>query len=217
MFTLLSLTSFHLPTSTPSPPSLPTSTPHPPLTFRNRGLISRRKNNFPKISSTADVTIIDGGYWATKHCKQPIKAMIRHLPEFVHWARSFARPGSRVILRTAPPVPNYLEHCSYAMKKLVGPASNLLITHINLLIREFMHITSKEESRRPSKLPSLHLFDGWRVEAPQYMENCPKDHHYSCYHSTPANRTIMTGRVGEAMTMSIVHFLLTMLPSPMKM
>ena len=191
--------------------------PHTPPTSRNRGLISRRMNTFPNISSTADVTIIDGGYWANKHCKQPMKAMIRHLPEFVHWARSSARRGSRVILRTAPPVPNYLEHCSYAMKKLVGPASNLMITHINSLIRELVHITSKEESRRPSKLPSLHLFDGWRVEAPQYMENCPKDHHYSCYSNIAANQTIMTGIVGEATTMSIVHFLLTMLPPPLRM
>ena len=181
------------------------------LLGRNRGMFSSLNTTFPNISTTADVTIIDGGYWAAKFCLEPTKSMEVNLPKYIAWARSTVRAGSRVVLRTAPPVPNYKDHCEWCLKKFPGPSSNLFLTKLNSMIRGQVSMAKKE--RKGEDVASLHLFDGWQIEAPQFMENCRADHHYSCY-STLNGKNIMSGKVGEATATSLIHYLIRILPKP---
>ncbi|GJP56696.1 hypothetical protein CLOM_g15751 [Closterium sp. NIES-68] len=39
------------------------------------GTTTQRETQFPNISSTADVTLFEGGYWGASFCRQPLKSL----------------------------------------------------------------------------------------------------------------------------------------------
>ncbi|CAI7864139.1 unnamed protein product, partial [Closterium sp. NIES-53] len=97
-----------LPLPHPQPLSLlPSTAFHPPnllplflpLPANHRGGTTNRLESFPNISTTADVTLFEGGYWAASFCRQPLKALRVHLEEFARWALAVAPAKSRTLRR----------------------------------------------------------------------------------------------------------------------
>ncbi|CAI5941276.1 unnamed protein product [Closterium sp. NIES-65] len=102
----------------------------------HRGIYTHRNTTFPtNVSTTADVTLLEAGYWMNKWCTEPVQAMRAHLPEYLNWGLQFAaQTGKPIVLRTAPPVPNGGDHCFVG--SYPGPATNLALMEINRLMRQ---------------------------------------------------------------------------------
>ncbi|CAI7859653.1 unnamed protein product [Closterium sp. NIES-53] len=100
------------------PPLPPSTTPQPSLLLENSAELS-----FPNISTTADVTLFEGGYWAASFCRQPLKALRVHLEEFARWALAAAPAKGRVIFRTIPSFP---------------VAKNRVIMAVNVLLKRIV-------------------------------------------------------------------------------
>ncbi|CAI5935865.1 unnamed protein product [Closterium sp. NIES-65] len=102
----------------------------------HRGIYTHRNTAFPtNVSTTADVTLLEAGYWMNKWCTEPVQAMRAHLPEYLNWGLQFAaQTGKPIVLRTAPPVPNGGDHCFVG--SYPGPATNLALMEINRLMRQ---------------------------------------------------------------------------------
>ncbi|CAI5989061.1 unnamed protein product [Closterium sp. NIES-64] len=215
----------------------------------HRGIYTHRNTTFPtNVSTTADVTLLEAGYWMNKWCTEPVQAMRAHLPEYLNWGLQFAaQTGKPIVLRTAPPVPNGGDHCFVG--SYPGPATNLALMEINRLMRQLTaggkvyggganglgkkradsanetgyseadvdpaepwddasisRAFTVDEMRQVSTVP---VFDSWKIEAPRYMDVCPKkDHHYSCYREFANRKAEIRGPVGEAVARALVHFLL---------
>ncbi|CAI5529522.1 unnamed protein product [Closterium sp. Naga37s-1] len=71
----------------------------------HRSSTTNRLEAFPEISTTADVTLFEGGYWAASFCRQPLKALRVHLEKFALWALAAAPAKGRVIFQTIPSFP----------------------------------------------------------------------------------------------------------------
>ncbi|CAI5458284.1 unnamed protein product [Closterium sp. Yama58-4] len=215
----------------------------------HRGVFTHRNTTFPtNMSTTADVTLLEAGYWMNKWCTEPVQAMRAHLSEYLNWGLQFAAQfGKLIVLRTAPPVPNGGDHCFVG--SYPGPATNLALMEINRLMRQLTasgkvygggaNVLGKKRAdsanetgyseadadpaepwddasisraftvdgkRQASTVP---VFDSWKIEAPRYMDVCPKkDHHYSCYREFANRKAKIRGVVGEAVARALVHFLL---------
>ncbi|GJP43616.1 hypothetical protein CLOM_g3056 [Closterium sp. NIES-68] len=103
----------------------------------HRGKFTHHSTTFPTdLSSTADVTILEGGYWASGRCAEPVRAVRAHLPEYFHWGLQLAaRTSKPMVLRTAPPLPNGGGFCAARTGVLAGPVTNLVIMELNRLMR----------------------------------------------------------------------------------
>ncbi|CAI5511790.1 unnamed protein product [Closterium sp. Naga37s-1] len=173
-----------------------------------RGQYTHNYHTFPNISTTANVTIIEGGYWAGKWCAEPLQALRARLPEFFIWALLAARANrARVVFRTPPPVPNAGSHCSeYAVKRgFAGPATNLYLAAANRHARQLAASVTRGAE--------MAVFDSWAVEVPRYGDTCPGDHHYSCFlGGQKRTKPVVRGGVGDAVARTFLHFLLHSLP-----
>ncbi|CAI5462224.1 unnamed protein product [Closterium sp. Yama58-4] len=173
-----------------------------------RGQYTHNYHTFPNISTTANVTVIEGGYWAGKWCAEPLQALRARLPEFFIWALLAARDNrARVVFRTPPPVPNAGSHCSdYAVKRgFAGPATNLYLAAANRHARQLAASVTRGAE--------MAVFDSWAVEAPRYGDTCPGDHHYSCFVGGQKRaKPVVRGAVGDAVARTFLHFLLHSLP-----
>ncbi|CAI5529506.1 unnamed protein product [Closterium sp. Naga37s-1] len=173
-----------------------------------RGQYTHNYHTFPNISTTANVTVIEGGYWAGKWCAEPLQALRARLPEFFIWALLAARANrARVVFRTPPPVPNAGSHCSdYAVKRgFAGPATNLYLAAANRHARQLAASVTRGAE--------MSVFDSWAVEAPRYGDTCPGDHHYSCFWGgQKRTKPVVRGAVGDAVARTFLHFLLHSLP-----
>ncbi|GJP44518.1 hypothetical protein CLOM_g3906 [Closterium sp. NIES-68] len=98
----------------------------------HRGATTNRYEQFPNISTTADVTLFEGGYWAASFCRQPLKALRVHLEEFARWALAAAPPKGRVVFRTIPSFPVSGDRCNAWYP---GPSSNRVVMAINVLLK----------------------------------------------------------------------------------
>ncbi|CAI7736363.1 unnamed protein product [Closterium sp. NIES-54] len=178
-----------------------------------RGMASNRTDSFPEvISRTADVTIMNAGAWTDRFCAHPLQAFRAHLPEFLNWGLQFTAPsGKPLVLRTSTPVPNEGKHCAHYSSVSVGPSTNLGIMELNRLMH---HVAAGKSSQSQLSVPSVPVFDGWRIEAPRYLDNCPNgNRHYSCFYAPHFwSGNVAGGVVGEAVVHGLVHFLLHELP-----
>ncbi|CAI6003839.1 unnamed protein product [Closterium sp. NIES-64] len=169
-----------------------------------RGQYTHNYHTFPNISTTANVTVIEGGYWAGKWCAEPLQALRARLPEFFIWALLAARSNrARVVFRTPPPVPNAGSHClDYAIKRgFAGPATNLYLAAANRHARQLAASVTRGAE--------MAVFDSWAVEAPRYGDTCPGDHHYSCFlGGQKRTKPVVRGAVGDAVARTFLHFLL---------
>ncbi|GJP41434.1 hypothetical protein CLOM_g1113 [Closterium sp. NIES-68] len=175
-----------------------------------RGFWSHRNNTFPDLSKSADVTIIDGGFWATCNCKQAEQAFSKHLPEYVAWAR---RQLDRLQLWHGKHRGNgnsagangkpWMLYRSIVPWRASGECGGLIPT--NSLI-EHMNAMIKAEIRRYG----IGYLDGWPVEAPRYFDTCSeKDLHYTCHRKEQGTKNGMFfGDVGQAMVDNTLHNLL---------
>ncbi|CAI7927000.1 unnamed protein product, partial [Closterium sp. NIES-54] len=103
----------------------------------------------------------------------------------------------RLIVRAAPPVPNGGDSCSIASRIYEGPATNLFLSAANQLTRHLVNQINAGNS-----VPRIEYFDSWQVEAPRFMDVCPRDHHFHCYGSNGQGKVVMRGDVGEAVVSS---------------
>ncbi|CAI7875533.1 unnamed protein product [Closterium sp. NIES-54] len=101
----------------------------------HRGVTTNRSEEFPEISTTADVTLFEGGYWAASFCRQPLKALRVHLEEFARWALAAAPAKGRVIFRTIPSFPVVGDRCKAWYP---GPSSNRVVMAINVLLKQIV-------------------------------------------------------------------------------
>ncbi|CAI5464183.1 unnamed protein product [Closterium sp. Yama58-4] len=108
---------------------------------RFRGSTTHRMTEFPNISTTADVTLFEGGYWGASFCREPLKALRVYLREFVRWGISAVAPGKgRVVFRTIPSFPVRWDSCNF----YTGPRTNRAGMAVNALLKRIV----LEESRR---------------------------------------------------------------------
>ncbi|CAI7796209.1 unnamed protein product [Closterium sp. NIES-53] len=176
-----------------------------------RGFWSHRNNTFPELSLSADVTIIDGGFWATCNCFQPEQAFSKHLPAYVAWARRqqdrlqkwHAKHSKENEAPSGTSGKPWMLYRSIVPWKPYGECgvlvpTNLLIEHMNGMI--------KTEIRRYG----IGYLDGWPVEIPRYFDTCSvKDRHYTCHKAKEGTKNGMFyGDVGEAMVMHTMYNLL---------
>ncbi|CAI5505827.1 unnamed protein product, partial [Closterium sp. Naga37s-1] len=175
----------------------------------DRGVASNRTDSFPEvISRTADVTIMNAGAWTDRFCTHPLQAFRAHLPEFLNWGLQFAAPsGKPLVLRTATPGPNAGKHCAHYSSVSVGPSTNLGIMELNRVVR---HVAAGNNSQSQLSVASVPVFDGWKIEAPRYLDNCPHgNRHYTCFDAPHFwSGYVAGGVVGEAVVRGLVHFLL---------
>ncbi|CAI5968761.1 unnamed protein product [Closterium sp. NIES-64] len=173
----------------------------------DRGKNSNRTDTFPSVvSPTPDVTMLNAGAWSDRFCAEPIKAMRAHLPEFLNWGLQFTTQSGRpLVLRTATPVPSGGDHCQRYTNLSVGPSTNLAIMELNRVMRDVA--AGKDPTLLVSSPP---VFDGWRIESPRYLDNCPyKNRHYTCYYKSHFwSGYVAGGVVGEAIVRGFVYFLL---------
>ncbi|CAI5508542.1 unnamed protein product [Closterium sp. Naga37s-1] len=102
----------------------------------HRGATTNRTTQFPNISSTADVTLFEGGYWGASFCKQPLKALRVYLREFVRWGISAVAPGKgRVVFRTIPSFAVRWGSCN----RYNGPRTNRAGMAVNALLKRIVH------------------------------------------------------------------------------
>ncbi|CAI5528619.1 unnamed protein product [Closterium sp. Naga37s-1] len=101
----------------------------------HRGITTRRETQYPNISSTADVTLFEGGYWGASFCKQPLKALRVYLREFVRWGISAVAPGKgRVVFRTIPSFAVRWDSCN----RYTGPRTNRAGMAVNALLKRIV-------------------------------------------------------------------------------
>ncbi|CAI5529542.1 unnamed protein product [Closterium sp. Naga37s-1] len=100
-----------------------------------QGITTNQSKTFPNISTTADVTLFEGGYWAASVCRQPLKALRVHLAEFARWALAAAPVKGRVIFRTIPSFPVAGDQCNAWYP---GPSSNRVAMAINVLLKHIV-------------------------------------------------------------------------------
>ncbi|CAI5995813.1 unnamed protein product [Closterium sp. NIES-65] len=185
----------------------------------DRGITSNRPNTFPDIlSRTADVTIMNAGSWTDRYCGEPIKAFRAHLPEFLNWGLQFAaQNGKPLVLRTATPLPNAGHHCAHYTSASVGPSTNLGLMTLNRIMRNVAAgkgsgDSDGKNSQSQLSVPSVPVFDGWMIEMPRYLDNCPYgNRHYSCFyapHFWSRQPNAAGGVVGEAVVRGLIHFML---------
>ncbi|GJP44541.1 hypothetical protein CLOM_g3928 [Closterium sp. NIES-68] len=74
-----------------------------------RGQYTHNYHTFPNISTTANVTVIEGGYWAGKWCAEPLQALRARLP-------------STSSGRCSPPAPTVPASCSGLHRPSPTPA-----------------------------------------------------------------------------------------------
>ncbi|CAI7903776.1 unnamed protein product [Closterium sp. NIES-53] len=116
------------------PPPIHPCPPSPPHTSL-QGITTNQSKTFPNISTTADVTLFEGGYWAASFCRQPLKALRVHLAEFARWALAAAPVKGRVIFRTIPSFPVAGDRCNAWYP---GPSSNRVAMAINVLLKHIL-------------------------------------------------------------------------------
>ncbi|GJP48261.1 hypothetical protein CLOM_g7560 [Closterium sp. NIES-68] len=127
---------------------------------------------------------------------------------------SASRRDVRLIVRSAPPVSNGGDSCSIASRIYEGPATNLFLSTANRLIKHMADQINAGNSaaaggadRVDNSVPRIEFFDSWQVEAPRFMDVCPRDHHYHCYGTNGRGKVVMRGDVGEAVVRSLIHYI----------
>ncbi|GJP41439.1 hypothetical protein CLOM_g1118 [Closterium sp. NIES-68] len=189
-----------------------------------RGFWSHRNDSFPEVSASADVTIIDGGFWTACQCNESEQAFNKHLPEYVSWARRQLdrlhlwhgehkgeghRRGVEGVgasnsggLSGKP----WMLYRSILPWKANGTCGGSLVT--NSLIEHMNEIIKGEIQRY-----GIGYLDGWPVEAPRYFDTCKeKDIHYTCHQADTHNKNgKFVGEVGEAMVLNTMYTLLNKL------
>eukprot|EP00897_Mesotaenium_endlicherianum_P005192 jgi/Mesen1/4700/ME000241S03738 len=151
----------------------------------HRGEYSKRRSHFPEISRTADVTILNAGHWTWYQCPLPERAWAARLPDFLDWSQANAtrKPGAKTVYRSTT---------TWASDKFGCRArTNANFVWANEVARGMLQ-----------RYEGIEYFDGWQVEAPRYLDTCHyRDFHYSCY------KPVMSGAVGEALALSMMHYL----------
>ncbi|CAI6003837.1 unnamed protein product [Closterium sp. NIES-64] len=99
-------------------------------------------------------------------------------------------------------MPNGGDSCSIASRIYEGPATNLFLSAANHLTRNLV-----DQINAGSSVPHIEYFDSWQVEAPRFMDVCPRDHHFHCYGSNGQGKVVMRGDVGEAVVRSLIHYI----------
>ncbi|GJP66775.1 hypothetical protein CLOP_g23679 [Closterium sp. NIES-67] len=127
---------------------------------------------------------------------------------------SATRRHVRLIVRSAPPVSNGGDSCSIASRIYEGPATNLFLSTANRLIKHMADQINAGNSASAggadgvdNSVPCIEFFDSWQVEAPRFMDVCPRDHHYHCYGTNGRGKVVMRGDVGEAVVRSLIHYI----------
>ncbi|CAI5462223.1 unnamed protein product, partial [Closterium sp. Yama58-4] len=121
----------------------------------------------------------------------------------------------RLIMRSAPPVPNGGDSCNIASRIYEGPATNLFLSAANRLTKHLIDQVNAGSSggggggpgMAGRAVPHIEFFDSWQVEAPRFMDVCPRDHHFHCYGSDGRGKVVMRGDVGEAVVRSLIHYI----------
>ncbi|CAI5529486.1 unnamed protein product [Closterium sp. Naga37s-1] len=195
----------------------------------HRGVTTNRSEEFPEISTTADVTLFEGGYWAASFCRQPLKALRVHLEEFAR----------------LQVLPRDSEEEGEGMERAGDESNGATESKGAADIEEADEIAaaggadggagagdgvsgggkSYSEKRPPppspraaAEAPSSELaalpvgaatvLDTWQVDAPRYADTAePHDHHYSVVKPTKEG-AVVVGEVGEAQVRAFIHYLL---------
>ncbi|GJP43540.1 hypothetical protein CLOM_g2989 [Closterium sp. NIES-68] len=102
----------------------------------HRGTTTQRETQFPNISSTADVTLFEGGYWGASFCRQPLKALRVYLREFVRWGIAAVAPGEgRAVFRT---IPSFVVKWNSCNGWYSGPRTNRAGMAVNALLKRIV-------------------------------------------------------------------------------
>lgn len=150
------------------------------------------KPSRPDLSPTADVTVVEAGYWTGAECERPEFAFTDHLPAFFRWLEEEGKKTQRprpplLVYRSTPPRDTEGSNCN--------PMTNVYIRHANELARNLC------------PLADAKYFDSWHIEASRYMDHCPNEHHYSC-----VRENAVWGPIGAADISELVHLILREFP-----
>ncbi|CAI5950225.1 unnamed protein product [Closterium sp. NIES-64] len=188
----------------------------------NRGRFSEREHSFPAISTTADVTIFNGGFWTAAFCEHAERALGVYLPPYLEWAffqlertqnqrakwraqrkkereGNGGKGGAEEEADSGGPFLVYRSIPPLRTQYQCKQGTNAQIAHMNEVVQGQL------------ERYGFQWLNMWPVELPRFSDTCNgNDPHFTCF--TPAENPhgdgVLTGPVGEAAVYRTVHFIL---------
>ncbi|CAI7761058.1 unnamed protein product [Closterium sp. NIES-53] len=188
----------------------------------NRGRFSERENSFPAISTTADVTIFNGGFWTAAFCEHAERALGVYLPAYLEWAffqlertqnqrakwraqrkkereSNGGKGGAEEEADSGGPFLVYRSIPPLRTQYQCKQGTNAQVAHMNEVVQGQL------------ERYGFQWLNMWPVELPRFPDTCNgNDPHFTCF--TPAESPhgdgVLTGPVGEAAVYRTVHFIL---------
>lgn len=171
---------------------------------RNEGRKKRTEPVWPQLSPTADVWIVESGYWTGEKCKLPELALASYLSRFLFWVRGQMGRRSAALLSSNATGRRQAPMLVY---RPTPPRATEALGCRSALTNKYVRTANRFERSLIPHVGAL-LFDSWEIESARFRDNCPHDHHYSC--ATPRSNGLwkMEGDVGEAGLYAFIHFIL---------
>ncbi|CAI5479390.1 unnamed protein product [Closterium sp. Yama58-4] len=187
----------------------------------NRGRFSEREHSFPAISTTADVTIFNGGFWTAAFCEHAERALSVYLPPYLEWAffqlehaqnqrarwraqrkqqrESSAGKAGEEEADSGGPWLVYRSIPPLRTQYRCNQGTNAQVAHMNEVVQGQL------------ERYGFWWLNMWPVELPRFSDTCNgNDPHFTCF--TPAENPngdgVLTGPVGEAAVYRTVQFIL---------
>ncbi|GJP51506.1 hypothetical protein CLOM_g10672 [Closterium sp. NIES-68] len=190
----------------------------------NRGRFSGRDSSFPSISTTADVTIFNGGFWTAAFCQHAERALGVYLPAYLEWA--FFQLEHTQNQRSKWRAQRKQEREANGGKAEGEGEEEADSGGPWLVYRSIPPLRTQYRCMQGTNAQVMHMNDVvqgqlerygvawlnmWPVELPRFTDTCSGDDpHFTCF--TPGNNPhgdgVLSGPVGEAAAYRTVQYIL---------